>query len=233
MEFFENTSTLLRLGLSVLVQPKIQVLNAPSHKVSSQAALALARENNFKELKTALFSVPENELEARAFWINLYNTLTLHAMQTAQIKTGILEVLGFYNRFAYQVGEHIVTLNDIEHGVLRGNKAVLVSKPFSTKDPRAKFVLHLDPRIHFALNCGAASCPPIRAYTPQELEAQLELATLSYLQDCKQEGEMVWLPRLFSYYPHDFGNPIIFVRRYRPELPTDARVKHLPYNWKL
>ncbi len=228
----ENTKTLLRLGLSVLVQPKIQVLNAPNREISSQMALGLAREEDFGQLETALFTVPENEFEARAFWINLYNTLTLHAIQVAQIKTEILEVLGFYNRFAYQVGEYIFTLNEIEHGVLRGNKAVLVSKPFLPQDPRAKFVLPIEPRIHFALNCGALSCPPIQAYTANALEQQLELATHSYLGDCKQVGDVVWLPRLFSYYPNDFGQVLEFVRRYCPELPAKARVKFLPYNWK-
>ena len=229
----ENTRTLLQLGLSVLIQPKIQVLNTPSQTLSPEMALALAREDNFKQLQTALLTVPENEFEARAFWMNLYNTLTLHAMQVAQIKTGILEVLGFYNRFAYKVGEHVYTLNDIEHGVLRGNRAVVWQKPFLPKDPRIKFVLPLEPRIHFALNCGAASCPPIRAYTADSLETQLEFATNSYLQDCKQEADFVWLPRLFAYYPNDFGQVLEFVRRYRPEISAQSRVKYLSYNWKL
>ncbi|MEY4532215.1 MAG: hypothetical protein RLZZ156_2938, partial [Deinococcota bacterium] len=211
---------LLRLGLSVLVQPKIQVFNTPSQEISSQTALELAREANFGQLKTALFVVPDSELKARAFWLNLYNTLTLHAMQVAQVKTGILEVLGFYNRFAYQIGEYVYTLNDIEHGILRGNKAVLWQKPFLAQDPRVNFVLPLDPRIHFALNCGAASCPPIRAYYAEDLESQLEFATHSYLQDCKQDAGFVWLPRLFSYYPNDFGHILEFTRRYRPEIPA-------------
>jgi hypothetical protein len=233
MNFLENTWTLLRLGLSVMIKPNIQVLNIPSQALSAEAALALAREKDFRQLSRAQFRVPENPLEARAFWINLYNTLTLHAMQVAQVKTGILEVLGFYNRFAYQIGEHIFTLNEIEHGVLRGNRAVLIQKPFLITDPRAKFVLPLEPRIHFALNCGAASCPPIRAYTGTDLEAQLELATQSYLQDCKVEQGVVWLPRLFLYYPTDFGQALVFVRQYRPEIPVQARVRYLPYDWKL
>jgi hypothetical protein len=35
-----------------------------------------------------------------------------------------------------------------------------------------------DPRIHFAVNCAARSCPPIwpEAYTGEELDAQLDRA---------------------------------------------------------
>lgn len=38
----------------------------------------------------------------------------------------------------------------------------------------------LDPRLHFALNCGAASCPPIRVYTPARLEYGLEAAASAF-----------------------------------------------------
>lgn len=38
----------------------------------------------------------------------------------------------------------------------------------------------VDPRIHFALNCGAASCPPIRVYTPDRLEFGLEAAASAF-----------------------------------------------------
>jgi len=38
----------------------------------------------------------------------------------------------------------------------------------------------LDPRIHFALVCGAKSCPPIRVYTPASLEAGLEAAAQAF-----------------------------------------------------
>ena len=37
---------------------------------------------------------------------------------------------------------------------------------FASSDPRHQVALSsLDPRIHFALNCGARSCPPICVYT--------------------------------------------------------------------
>lgn len=40
---------------------------------------------------------------------------------------------------------------------------------------RAQVVQPCDPRIHFALVCGAKSCPPIKVYTPDNLEEGLQV----------------------------------------------------------
>ncbi len=228
----EDTWNLVRLGLGALSRPAVQVLNTSQFEMTAAVALELAKDGHFKRLSQAKFVVPADRNEARAFWMNLYNAQTLHAMQQAQIKDTVLESLGFYARFAYLVNGLVFSLNDIEHGVLRENRAGLGRMPFAKTDPRAAYTLPLEPRIHFALNCGALSCPPIRVYVGSQLEAQLELATASYLQDCRLENNVVWLPRLLSYYPHDFGQPLEFVRRYRSDLPATARVKYLPYSWK-
>ena len=228
----ENTWNLLRLGLGAFSRPTAWVLNTAELETSANVALELARAKDFKRLAKAKFIVPADQNEARAFWINLYNTLTLHAMQQARIEATVLESLGFYARFAYLVNGLVFSLNDIEHGVLRENRAGLGRTAFAKTDSRTGYILPLEPRIHFALNCGAVSCPPIRVYSGADLENQLELATASYLQDCRLEANVVWLPRLLSFYPSDFGQPLEFVRRYRPDLPALARVRYLPYSWK-
>lgn len=66
----------------------------------------------------------------------------------------------------------------------------------------------IDPRIHFALNCGARSCPPIRAYDPSSLDAQLESAVEAYLAtetSLDHDRRRVSLPRLMRIYRADFG----------------------------
>ena len=70
-----------------------------------------------------------------------------------------------WSKYAYNVGGLFFTLDEIEHGVLRCNKGhPKDQKPmFSDEEARKSLALSsLDPRIHFALNCGATSCPPIR-----------------------------------------------------------------------
>ena len=52
--------------------------------------------------------------------------------------------------------------------------------PQQRHHPPWQVVEPLDPRIHFALVCGAKSCPPIRVYTPASLEAGLEAAAQAF-----------------------------------------------------
>ena len=221
-----------------IVDTKPELLNASSDRTTNQLgggeALELARSGDWEQLQRSSFIVPETEFGARAFWLNLYNALTLHAMHAAGVKSSVLEKPGFFNRYSYLVSGFLFTLNDIEHGVLRGNRsAFLLRQPFGDSDPRLEFSLPLDARIHFALNCGALSCPPIRAYEAAQLEAQLELAAQSYLSSARIAGNTVWLPRLLSYYAADFGDPLEFARRYKPDLPARARVKFDLYDWNL
>jgi Protein of unknown function, DUF547 len=102
----------------------------------------------------------------------------------------------------------------------------------------------IDPRIHFALNCGARSCPPIRDYEPEALDAQLELATRAYLEAetvLEPDRGRVRLPRLLRLYAADFGDrarQLEFASRYLPQLAallreTDAGigVRYSRFDW--
>ncbi len=232
------------LGRSLLARPKLEVLNtAGTTHLEAGRALSLARtlESGGKSATTASltvllnakYTVPDGEMAARAFWINLYNALTLHALALHTLKASVLEIPGFADRFAYRVDGLNFSLNDIEHGVLRGNRTLLGRPQFRTEDARNRFVLPLDPRVHFALNCGAESCPAIKAYQADQLEAQLELATHAYLSSVRLEQHRVRLPRLMQWYRRDFGDLIAFVRRYKPETPVDARIGFDDYDWRL
>ena len=84
-----------------------------------------------------------------------------------------------------RVGGQGYSLDAIEHGVLRLNARppYRLRRPFAAGDPRRGAApSRLDPRIHFALNCGARSCPPIRAYGAAELDPELERTTSGYMR---------------------------------------------------
>jgi hypothetical protein len=234
LEEFKSNLLLIR---SLLTRSNRVVLNANARRITlSETWLDQVRAStNESDLEPARFEIPHDPLEARAFWINLYNALILQAMMRAKVQKSVLEVPGFFDRFAYQFQfdslEFSLTLNEIEHGILRGNRAVLFSAPFAANDPRKSLILPLEPRIHFALNCGAISCPPIRAYQASQLDSQLELATRSYLQSVRLENGVVILPKLLDWYAKDFGTPLEFVRKYHPDLPVHARVRFDAYNW--
>ena len=86
-----------------------------------------------------------------------------------------------WSEFAYNVGGLLFSLDEIEHGVLRCNRGHPKDKKpmfgLTENDPRMKLMLtKFDARIHFALNCGANSCPPIRIYQADRLNAQVGIA---------------------------------------------------------
>jgi hypothetical protein len=122
-----------------------------------------------------------------AFFVNLYNALTIHAFaELGPPAENSLARLLFNAQASYVVGGHRLSLNDMENGVLRGNRGVSMwPRPFGSSvisDPRLRLCVDVpEPRIHFVLNCGAASCPPIRFLTADKLEGQLALATSLFL----------------------------------------------------
>lgn len=125
--------------------------------------------------------------EALAFYINVYNALVIHAHVTLGKPTSLWGRLRFFDKVAYNIGGMHLSLNDIEQGILRGNRVGPGEwrKRFrSNSDPRMRLVMDpMDPRIHFALVCGAKSCPPIKLYSPDNVQEALTLAAQAFVED--------------------------------------------------
>ena len=191
--------------------------------------------------------------ERLAFWINLYNVIVVHAVIELGIRDSIKEVWGFFRRVRYQVGGFFFSPDDIEHGILRGNRRPpnALARPFAADDPRLRHVVHpLDPRLHFTLVCASSSCPPIAVYTAEELEAQLTIAAETFLNAggavVDRTREQVSLSRIFHWYAADFGGdpPAIlrFIaphlqraedRRYLADHADRLTVVYQDYDWRL
>ncbi|MFC7133060.1 MULTISPECIES: DUF547 domain-containing protein [Salinibaculum] len=190
----------------------------------------------------ALAEVRTDRATALAFWCNLYNAGTQHLLAT---RSGLYESrwrsLRFFSVPAVTVAGHALSLDDIEHGILRrrskyglGYLPRLVPDTFELRYRLAD----LDPRVHFALNCGAASCPAIRAYTPDAIDDQLDLATETYLDatvEYDPDADAVRVPRLFRWHPGDFGGrrgTREFLREY-DAIPADSspKVTYLEWDW--
>ncbi len=191
-----------------------------------------------------------SDAQRHAFWLNIYNALSRHAFAASGVSGSLLLHLGILSRSAYVIAGQSYSLDLIEHGLLRGNRRPPLSlrKLMRAEDPRRLFApTYFDPRIHFALNCGAQSCPPIRSYNDMELEAQLTLATQAYIDaettlDIQQRT--LSLPRLCKYYASDFGDRakvLAFIADHLGEpraswlRANTARVvvNYRPYDWTL
>ena len=57
-----------------------------------------------------------------------------------------------------------------------------IKNPFLSDELENLQVAESDYRIHFALNCGAKSCPAIRIYSAKDLDRELELNTKAFLE---------------------------------------------------
>lgn len=128
-----------------------------------------------------------HDAERIAFFVNVYNALIIHATVELGAPANLLKRLTFFGDALYRIGADTFSANDIEHGILRNNAtspasvgALLNFGPLKKPQlPEADARRHLcidpmDPRIHFALVCGAKSCPPIKLYTPENLDEGLQ-----------------------------------------------------------
>lgn len=197
----------------------------------------------------------ETREERLAFWINLYNALTIDAVIAFGIQRSVTEgfagIVRFFRRATYDVGGQRFSSEEIEHGVLRANLGhpYIPGPQFGPSDPRrACMVAPLDPRIHFALNCASRSCPPIGVYDAATIDAQLDLATRNFVDgetSVDPTREEIRLSSIFRWYSKDFGGQAGIIEFLLRNLPDDerqewlaanrskARLAYQPYDWSL
>ena len=139
-----------------------------------------------------------NRDQQLAYWINLYNALTARVVlehypvespRDIDISPGMFSK-GPWGRLLSAFEGDALSLNDIEHRIIRP--------------------IWDDPRIHYAVNCAAISCPDLRAeaYTGSAIGAQLDEQARSYVNDPRGvsiERGKVTVSKIYDWYIDDFG----------------------------
>jgi hypothetical protein len=174
------------------------------------------------------------------FWLNAYNALVQYELLAHP------ERFHHRNRFftekRYTLFGQRLSLDDIEHRILRrnaGKYSLGYMKRFSRPAFYRKAVpASLDYRVHFAMNCGAASCPPITLFEPDQLYNQLEQRTSQYLKDNTLiKGSTAYLPRLLFWFKGDFGSRRNVKQLLEKHQVTESgkkyRLRYLPYDWTM
>lgn len=134
--------------------------------------------------------------EQMAYWINLYNALTVRLIAVEWPVRSILDLgdkalgRGPWDDPVTIINGRVLTLNDIEHRILRG--------------------LWREPRIHFAVNCASVGCPDLQpvAFSGASLEPMLAVAARQFLASPRgiaSNGDTLTLSSLFDWYAEDFG----------------------------
>lgn len=163
--------------------------------------------------------------------INAYNALSIYNVLQSGVPAshaGWAKVRFFVLR-KFEVGGQMLSLYRFENDVIR---------PYA----RAR----RDPRIHFALNCLALSCPvlPRTPFTADALDAELERETRAFFarpENFRVDAftRTVWLNELLNFYPEDFvpqpaASLLAYANRYAPQpAPPDFTVRFTPYDWTI
>lgn len=210
---------------------------APSYTMKDDVDYtALAKSEEFRQytLKAAELQrvqlVALNQDEHIAFFVNCYNLLCLHGYVTHGPPTNFVRRYIFFRGLSYRIAGLDMTLDDIEHGILRGNKKPPTLKwmqQLRPSDPKCQHVIQKrDGRIHFVISAGTRSDPPVRILDGENVQEELYEATVEFLSCSVKvdvERREVTLPRIFLWYADDFPTPeknlLLWVARY---LPTET-----------
>ena len=184
----------------------------------------------------------DNDNKKLTFFINVYNAFTHNAL--TENPDQYKDRGSFFKSEQFVIAGNKVNLDIIEHGFLR-RSAVKWSlgkfgKLFPPKLERTFRVKDVDWRIHFALNCGAKSCPPVVIYDLKTIDEQLEKSAKSYFlknSSYDKKSNVLKVPSLMSWFRGDFGNKCgtkKIAKKYGV-LPEDAKpsIEYLDYDWTL
>lgn len=214
------------------------LLLAAKTKEPTDSLLTILQQIRGEDLQQQLL----NDDQKKAFWINIYNAHTQIILSKNPDKYKKRSSF-FGSKEIIIAGQHL-SLDNIEHGILRHSKVKwslgYFNKLFPSQFEKQNRVGKLDYRIHFSLNCGAKSCPPIAFYKPEQLNKQLDVATKVYLKgECeyKENENRVDVPALMGWFRHDFGGKrkMKTLLKELSIIPSDKNpsIRFKKYDWNL
>lgn len=201
-------------------------LNSFLNEVVSEGSVnySLIKNNKSEDLRLLIDSLNNNmsDSPSKSTLINLYNLLVIQQIVNHYPILSPMDVSGFFDIIKVPVGNQQITLNQLENDLIR--------KRFN------------DPRVHFALVCGAKGCPPIQsyAYNEETIENQLEEVTSSALNKTSfiqyDKDGSAKISEIFKWYSADFGSNqssiINFINQYRIHNKI-VSISYYSYDWSL
>lgn len=191
---------------------------------------AWGKDPRHAKVRDAILAVNPASLKGKnaklAYWINTYNVLTIDLI-TREGEQDSIKNLGStftspWKKHKWTIAGKSYTLDAIEHKTIR---------PLG------------EPRIHFAINCAAKSCPDLRAeaYRASKLDAQLEDQTLKTFKNAtkgyaQKEGNAVKVTKVMDWFDDDFndGDLNSWLAPYFPNVVNaDTNIGFFSYDWSL
>jgi hypothetical protein len=183
----------------------------------------------------------DNDDKRLAFWINVYNGFIQHILSASPEQYE--DRNAFFKKPMIDIAGRTMSFASIEHGIIRHSQYELflgyLTKLFPPDYEKRLRVKERDSRIHFALNCGAKSCPPVKVYRHETLQRQLTESTISYLGETTiyhPEADHAEVVALFSWFRGDFGGGEgirDMLVQYNAVNTRPEKVTTLYYDWTL
>lgn len=159
-----------------------------------------------------------------AYWINLYNAFTIYSIVEKYPVSSVMDLEGgkVWDKKKIVIAGKSLTLNNIEKDKLL--------KRFK------------EPRVHFAVNCAAASCPPLlnKAWTEDNVQryyAKLAKAFINNSSYNSVSAKSIQASQIFNWYASDFGGSdkiLAYFQKYSDtEIKKNAKISFKEYDWKL
>jgi hypothetical protein len=165
-----------------------------------------------------------NRPEQMAYWINLYNALTVRtilqrypvdSIRAIDISPGLFSS-GPWDAKLLRIEGEKISLNDIEHRILRP--------------------IWKDPRIHYAVNCAAMGCPNLqnRAYVPGKMGRILDKAAGQFINHARgvslDDRGRLTLSSIYRWFGTDFGEDLDEILRHIRQYALDELKEKIPTN---
>jgi hypothetical protein len=152
--------------------------------------------------------------ERLAFWCNAYNALVVRTAAEAVEQNPAFSPMdddfAMFTVRMHRVGGQLLSLDGLEHGVLRGDTAHPAFTILGAEDQAAILAANdqvtVDARIHVALNCAAESCPQIaaRAFRADDLDSFLTERARLFVADTSRGAGPAGISSLFTWFREDF-----------------------------
>jgi hypothetical protein len=176
---------------------------------------------------------PEDVADSRArgaLLINAYNAFAIQGILDGYSPASWLKRQTFFRQREYRLMGESTTLDALEHRQLQALR---------------------DPRIHFAIVCASLSCPRLasQAYVPDRLEAQLDMAARTFINDRTRnrydvQRKIAFVSKIFDWYGKDFAASAGSVQKYLAGYVSDPataallaagefELRFVPWDWEL
>lgn len=153
-----------------------------------------------------------------AFYLNAYNAWILRAVIDNYPMKSILDVKkDFFKTYPIKVSGENMSFDKLENEIIRKK--------------------YKEPRIHFAVNCASASCPPLHnaIFKAETLDADLTKLTKDFINSStgvRVSGGKTEISRLFKWFKEDFGDATTYINKYRTK-KISGSIDYQVYGWTL